>query len=498
MLIRDQLRLSFIATLLVLLVGGATLIYIYNRARQAEEMRSWAAAVAKVVFECNIFGSEYATLEAERAREQFQKSSDRLAALLAEAPGKGIAAKPLEDLHDRKTRMDSLVRRMEVTRAERTERRSDNELDAELKKMLTSQIQLHSQAILYAAIKFREQASRQGAQLWHITVLCGALMIGLILTSTAGTLLFCYRRILVPLDQLADAARHFGNGKLETRVPAPHPNEFGIAARSFNAMAERLVEREEELKQKIKDMDTLCYSIAHDLKAPLRAVAGFSKVLEEDFAEKLGSEGRSYLDKMQGGALRMDELIDGLLQYGALAHRELKVGPVDLEEVWKEMLLDGVQEETDRRGALLQKQGTLPSVQGNAFVLRTVLRNLVTNGLKYGPPGGNGIVIVRAERVNDKVLLFVQDNGIGIAPEHQDRIFGLFERLHSREEYEGNGLGLAMARRGIERLGGKLGVVSQVGSGSTFSIELPAEPNARRQENWELNPPAVLEASTDK
>ena len=472
MLIKTQLRVAVLVTVAGLIAGGTLLAVIYQKARQAEEVRAWATAVVRAVFECNMFGSEIAIQESERAWEQYTKSSDRLAGLLAAPPARGVEAKPLREFQDRKTRMDRVVARFGSAQASASGPR-DPQLEEEFKNLLASQTLLHAEAMLNAATRFREQASLESTRLWGINVFWGAAMIFFILAGTAAILTFFYRRVLMPLESLAGAARRVGAGDLNAQVSAPYPDELGTVARTFNAMTSQLQQRETELKERIRDLDTLCYSIAHDLKAPLRAVEGFGQLLQEDHGPAIGADGQSYIDRMLVGTRRMDALIDGLLQYGTLTHRDLEIGPVDLEGVWREVLSDGLKHDAQQRGASLQRLEALPMVLGHALVLRTALHNLISNALKYGRPEG-AMVTVRAETSGSEVILYVEDNGIGIAPEHQAKIFGLFERLHSQEDYEGTGLGLAMVKRGIERLGGRITVRSQPGLGSVFAIHLRA------------------------
>jgi signal transduction histidine kinase len=170
-------------------------------------------------------------------------------------------------------------------------------------------------------------------------------------------------------------------------------------------------------------------------------------------------------------ATSMDALIQDLLAYGRLSHVELATTPVDLSQVL-DSALHVVQQEAMDRGATVDVEHHLPIVTGNRSVLVQVFTNLLSNAIKFGGPRPQ--VRVWAERRRNGIAhVWVEDQGIGIAPEHQERIFAVFERLHGVESYPGTGIGLAIVRKGIERLGGRVGVESAEGKGSRFWIELP-------------------------
>ncbi|MDP3543764.1 MAG: ATP-binding protein [Elusimicrobiota bacterium] len=242
--------------------------------------------------------------------------------------------------------------------------------------------------------------------------------------------------------------------------------------RALNADLERRVaERTAQFQETIRELHAFTYSIAHDLRAPLRHIHGFSDLLLGTADERTL---QSYVSRIKAASEGMDVLINDLLAYSRLTLEDVKLEPVSLSEI-----LAGVRSELkgelESRGGFLEAADPLPRVQGHKVQLKQAVYNLVSNALKFTAPGVAPRVSVTAEERDGRVRLWVRDNGIGIAPEHQERIFGVFQRLHGVEAYPGTGIGLAIVRRALERMKGSSGVESRPGEGSRFWIELPKE-----------------------
>jgi PAS domain S-box-containing protein len=238
-------------------------------------------------------------------------------------------------------------------------------------------------------------------------------------------------------------------------------------------LEQRVAERTASLTEANQEMAAFAYTISHDLRAPLRGIQGFAQALLEDYGARLDDTGRGYARRIAAAGARLDTLIQDLLAYSRLGRSEIARQPVNLELQVSAVLAD-MDGELRERGARLRVEGPIPPVLGHEVTLGQVLANLVANALTFVGPGVKPEVRIRAEPRGTRVRLWVEDNGIGITPAHHERIFGVFERLHGIERYPGTGIGLAIVRRGVERMGGTVGVESAVGRGSRFWIELEA------------------------
>jgi signal transduction histidine kinase len=247
---------------------------------------------------------------------------------------------------------------------------------------------------------------------------------------------------------------------------------FRKIAQDASDLEARVTERTAQLQEINEELDTFAYSVSHDLRAPLRAIQSFAEILQENQGKPDDPERGPYLGRIVAAAREMDHLILDLLDYSRLSRQELLMHTVSLTQVVREAA-DQLALASEERGFQLEIAENLPEVRGDHAVLVQVLLNLLSNAVKYVAPGVTPELRVWAEQVKDKVRLYVQDNGIGIAPENQERIFKVFERLHGVESYQGNGIGLAIARKAVTRLGGRIGVQSRLGEGSRFWVELP-------------------------
>jgi PAS domain S-box-containing protein len=231
-------------------------------------------------------------------------------------------------------------------------------------------------------------------------------------------------------------------------------------------------ELESRVRARTSELESFSYTIAHDLRAPLRAIHRYSDLLREDYADRLDAEGVLYLRRLAASAARMDRLIEDLLRYSQVARAEIDLRPVDLDSLITELRAQ-TEGEFEERNALLTVQDSLPAVLGHPVLLNHAISNLLSNALKFVPPGVRPDVQIQAERREEKVRLNVRDNGPGIAPQYHDRIFNIFEQLDPADAYPGTGVGLAITKKAVERMKGKVGVDSDLGRGSCFWIELP-------------------------
>ncbi len=234
-----------------------------------------------------------------------------------------------------------------------------------------------------------------------------------------------------------------------------------------------LVAKTEELARSNADLEQFAFIASHDLREPLRMVSAYMGLLERRFGPVIGAEGAEYLGYAKEGAQRMDRLVLDLLEFSRVGRMEEALEPVPLDEV-----LDGVianlSPAMGECGARMVRPGPLPVVSAVRGEMAQLLQNLVGNAVKYRDPSRPLVVEVSARSEPGLWVISVADNGIGIAPDYSERIFRIFQRLHTRDRFEGTGIGLAICKRIVERHGGQIRVDSVPGEGSTFSFTLPA------------------------
>ncbi|PWU22112.1 MAG: hypothetical protein C5B50_00240 [Verrucomicrobia bacterium] len=232
-------------------------------------------------------------------------------------------------------------------------------------------------------------------------------------------------------------------------------------------------ERRLKLENANSELEGFAYSVAHDLRAPLRAMKGTATVLMEDHGPALDPEAQQHLARIADASQRMDRLICELLEYSRISRIVPELRSVDLESVLAEAQ-HALCADIEKNRAEIIIERPLPPAIANQTLLTQVLTNLVGNAVKFVAPGVQPRVRVFASKSDGVLRLSIEDNGIGIASAHRTKIFGLFQRLHSAAEYPGTGVGLALAEKAMSRMNGRLGFDSTPGQGSCFWIELPA------------------------
>jgi two-component system, sensor histidine kinase and response regulator len=242
----------------------------------------------------------------------------------------------------------------------------------------------------------------------------------------------------------------------------------------LHAKSELLRRQAEHLAALNRELEAFSGTVSHDLKAPLRAIRSWTQILFEEYRGKtLDAEAEETIKRILDSGRRMDALIQSLLDYAKISRAEITIDLVDLDEVVREAM-GYVTPELDARQAQVRVEGPLGMVKAHRTSLVQAVVNLISNANKFTAPGCRPVVTLRAEARAGRRRLWVEDSGIGIAAEDQDRIFRPFERLHRQAEYYGHGMGLAIVQRAVERVGGTVGVESTVGQGSRFWLELPS------------------------
>jgi len=237
-------------------------------------------------------------------------------------------------------------------------------------------------------------------------------------------------------------------------------------------LEEVVAERTARLEQTVSELELFWYTISHDLRAPLRAMRSFAQILALTAREKLDTRSMEYVDRIVAAADRLDRLIQDVLDYSRVNRADIGLEPVDLETAVDIVIRE--HPSLDLNKARIEVIRPLGSVLAHKASLHQCISNLLTNAVKFVRAGVFPEVRVWAERRDSRVRLWVQDNGIGVPEKHREHIFGIFHRTPEGECYEGTGIGLAIVRKAVERMGGQTGVESEVGKGSRFWIELAA------------------------
>ncbi len=321
-----------------------------------------------------------------------------------------------------------------------------------------------------------------------LLVMVGALFFTAL--AAVGLSVFFSGQFVRPLKKLTSAAEQIQADNLNVSVTITGRHELGMLAATFNTMTTRLreliggLERKvtelkqaeqelkkltEELQRSNQELEQFAYVASHDLQEPLRMVASYTKLLEKRYKEQLDEKADTYIHYAVDGATRMQDLINDLLAYSRVNTRTEQARSVESQEILNNVLTN-LKVTIQESGALVTHD-ELPEVSVDAAQFARVFQNLIGNAIKFRgetPPR----IHVSAQSTGDEWLFSVQDNGIGIDPKHQERIFTIFQRLYARNEYPGTGIGLAICKRIINRHGGKIRVESEPGKGAVFYFTL--------------------------
>ena len=323
------------------------------------------------------------------------------------------------------------------------------------------------------------------------TIFCiGLLMVVLSLAASWAAA----KALLFPLNRLVTAVSHIDAEHLVFKEKFSGRNEISKLAETFSALTDRLQQTlvsrdllqqevemrrdaEEQLKGTMKqltrsnqELEQFAYVASHDLQEPLRMVASYVQLLAERYKDQLDDKAQKFIDYAVDGAMRMQILIQDLLSFSRVTTKGLSFALVDCNKVLQHVLLN--HQVTLRNSGAEITYDPLPQVQGDAMQIAQVFQNLIGNAIKFCanvPPK----IHVSAEELGDQWRISVQDNGIGIDPKYAEKIFIIFQRLHTREEYPGTGIGLALCKRIVERHGGEIGFQSETGKGTRFYFTLP-------------------------
>jgi len=304
----------------------------------------------------------------------------------------------------------------------------------------------------------------------RLTALSLALLLGVVIAITYA---LAATRIARPLRALAATADRVAHHDLSAQFPSwPSRDEVGTLAGSLTTMLESLREHSTSLFRKTKELEAFTYSIAHDLKGPLREIEGFSSLLEKQFSETGDHEVRHHIGVIRQSALRLTHMIDALLKYSRLEQQALPKQWFNVREMITSLLNDRMSS-TQQAAPAIHVELTFDDLYGEPVSIRQAVANLLDNAVKFSRNRPKPDIRIDGMRNNGECIVRITDNGIGFDVAQTDKIFGLFERLHGPHEYEGTGVGLAIVRLVMDKHGGRVTVESAPERGSTFSLVFP-------------------------
>ncbi|MFI7417689.1 CHASE3 domain-containing protein [Nonomuraea sp. NPDC049684] len=342
--------------------------------------------------------------------------------------------------------------------------------------------------------KARQLAQEELRQVEQVRNLAFVIMLVLFLVAGVAMAVLLRRAIGRPLDELREAARDIAAGDFDRAIPASGPADIREVARDVESMRTKIVfaldefrkqhvllreqaagldAQAEELRRSNAELEQFAYVASHDLQEPLRKIATFCQLLQKRYGDVLDERGVQYIHFAVDGATRMQVLINDLLTFSRVGRLYDDRKPVELEESLDKALVDlsAVIEET---GAEIERPDPLPSVIGDPTMLGMLWQNLVGNALKFRAPDRAPRIRIACEQRENEWLFSVTDNGIGVEAEFADKIFIIFQRLHSREAYSGTGIGLAMCKKIVENHGGTIWLDTGHTEGARISFTLPA------------------------
>jgi signal transduction histidine kinase len=499
-------RLFLLSAVFVILIAG--LGYVMFRTtelinidvRDSDE----ATQIIRDVFELSIVTFEYLSHHEERMEQQWLLKYESLGNLLEDMRAEETHAEDIAALETIASDYESLGNFFSLlldNLDDRTRLIEENGSQAEIDLTLASEERLAAQTLIESqrmaseAFKLSETIQQRIDRVQQRANSIALVSIVVFIALAFYISFVTIRAITGPLNALVASAETIGKGDFEHRVDIKTSNEIGILAEAFNRMAEnlvqdnrrrrqaeveirtlnveleqRVIERTAELKAANEELEAFSYSVSHDLRAPLRAIDGFSQMLQEDHAEQVDAEGKDHLRRVRSAAHRMAELIDDLLDLSRVTRAEIHRENVDLSELAQKIMSELEKSEPERQVELLVQDNLF--VNGDSSLLRVALGNLLRNAWKFTRERTPARIEFGIEEQDGQRVYFVKDNGAGFDMEYADKLFGPFQRLHSATEFPGTGVGLASVQRIIHRHGGQVWAEAEVDQGATFCFTL--------------------------
>lgn len=490
MLIRTRLKaVSWLAAIIALL-AILTSIWSNERLKQSQSKRDLIDEMISVAYKRSVVRAEFFISTNIRSKEQWYQLSDKLLVVANQVQTSFVS----DDLALASQQLVQIVKKSQKSFERLIDNRNailtgstSRELGLKIENLIHSQLIIESQALLTELFKLQNHIDQE---LTSQQARSNALMFVIVLILTSFTFfgaLIMSRSIAAPLKRLKDGIEIIATGNLDYRIDVTGNDELSDLARAGNEMAEKLggsyisiqtLEEEIELRKSTeadlersnKELEQFAYVASHDLQEPLRMVSSYTQLLAQRYENQLDEKANLFIHYAVDGAVRMQSLINDLLMFSRIGTRGKPLEPVDAHAVLGQAI-SVLKINIDEAKAIITND-QLPEVRADASQLVQLFQNLIGNAVKFrGEEYPN--VHITATDAGREWLFSVRDNGIGIDRQYADKIFIIFQRLHTKEEYSGSGIGLAICKKIVERHGGRIWFESEPGKGATFFFTIP-------------------------
>lgn len=502
MRIRTRLHIVTAASTAMVVIMSLLFYWSQHRLATANKAKNLADEIVSSVFERNTLKNDYLTNNNPRAKDQWLSKQNQISDLLKTAPATIVSSGDREIFTEIQKKLEgsSTVFQQIINNRESVSNGMRLQTQAiEIENSLVGQLLLKFLDTIADAHRLQKSSNeliastQRTATLISLSIIVSIALFLIIVAWSLG------RIISKGLESLQTGAAAIGAGNLHHTIPLSGEDEFADVAAAFNTMSGKLAESHAALEQDIvarkraaceieglnlelshtvsqlqganQELEAFAYSVSHDLRAPLRAMGGFSEALMEDFGDTLEPEARDYLDEIVIGSRHMGQLIDGLLTLSRSTRGELHRDRVDLSAMTGRIRMELERSEPQRLLEWRVEPGL--SAGGDARMIEAVMRNLLGNAWKYTAGTAEPIIRVYTELAGSGRFFCVADNGAGFDMSHAEKLFQPFQRLHRQDEFPGIGIGLATAQRIVHRHGGTIHATGAPHEGAVFRFSLP-------------------------
>ena len=479
MRLRRRFQINTLASIAAILALSLALGWSLRESRKASEAEDLATRLQQEILERGIVRDNYLLHREERAKSQRLMKSARIAALLQQGEERfdGGDRQALREMSTLNDRSNALFAETVRSHDESVRDESRREASLALQERVASRMMLLSYELYGRAKRLAQSASERTDATRRRMVLQAIVLIGAVLTITVANAMLAGRLIERRITRLRDGAGRVAAGHLDHRLNIAGNDELAELGAAYDAMTARLQGLNEELRARVaqledanRELDAFAHSVSHDLRAPLRAIDGFSKAVLMDQAEKLDPQGKQDLERVRKAAQHMARLIDDLLKLSRVSRAQLGRVPLDLGRLARSTF-----DELRRAEPARRVDATIAPdlrAEGDPDLLQVVLDNLLGNAWKFSSRREHAHIELGIAEARGERAFFVRDDGAGFDMTYVGKLFGAFQRLHPMNEFEGTGIGLATVQRIVHRHGGKVWAESTVGQGATFYFTL--------------------------